>query len=131
MADKPALGSMTIWGLLVTAIGLIASKVDIGIEANEVAAYMSWFFTVLGTVLTYTGRKRLKDKLVHYKSLTLLGLLTMLVVFVAGKFDVVITDAEGAQYATYIIGAIGFVVGAVGRLRRGGISGLLSAGGQS
>lgn len=127
MNDKPALQSMTVQGLLITVLALVLSKLKINADIDQVTQYVSWALAGVGTALTFIGRQRLTDKLVAYKSLTLQGLVGLLIIFLAGKFKLALTEAEGAEYATYAVSAIAFIWGLIGRLRRGGISGVVLA----
>lgn len=124
--DKPAIQSMTLWGLFITLLGFLTAKYKLPIDADQVANYASYALAGIGTLLTYLGRKRLADDITAYKSLTLRGLAVMLVMFVATKLKLGITEEQAGSIAVMVIGNLGFIAGAIGRIRRGGLSSLLS-----
>lgn len=130
MDDKPAIKSMTLNGLVAMLIGLFlakyGSKLPISQDAQALAEYASYAITGIGAVLTYWGRKRLTDKLIAYKSLTLQGAISMLVLFVAQKLKIAISDAQVGELVNNIFTGAAFAWGAIGRLRRGGLSGVVS-----
>ena len=123
--DKGAIQSMTLWGLLLTFLGFLTAKYKLPVEADQLANYASYALAALGTLLSYLGYKRLSDSVSAYKSLTVRGLLVMLIMFAATKFKLGITEEQAGSIAVTAIAGIGFIAGGIGRMRRGGITGLL------
>ena len=60
-----------------------------------------------------------------FRSMTIQGLLVLAVLFGASKLKWSITETQAGEYVTWGLGALAFLWTLIGRLRLGGISGLI------
>lgn len=125
---KSAVKSMTLIGSTVSflATSVAAAKFDVMPDSWYDDALLVVIF-VIAIALAYMGRLNAGPLKNWFQSTTVRGLAIQVIVFVFAKFKITIGDVQAEAYLQQLLATAAWGSTIVGRMKQGGISGVLTA----